>query len=191
MQLLLIFFFNLIMYFICSLYKKLTIKDLIITLIITIYNIILLNKVSTIDWINHLIISNFLGLVIMIDYCEYWIPDLSIIIIFSFNVIKAVVDNYYYNHNFNFSGMIFSILFFIIIILIELLLKKELLGFGDIKLIVVLMMGKSILYFSQLLLLSSGLGLVYYLLSNKKNKMVPFGPSIATAYLILTIFFSI
>lgn len=191
MQLLLIFFFNLIMYFIGSLYKKLTIKDLIITLIITIYNIILLNKVSTIDWINHLIISNFLGLVIMIDYCEYWIPDLSIIIIFSFNVIKAVLDNYYYNHNFNFSGMIFSILFFIIIILIELLLKKELLGFGDIKLIVVLMMGKSILYFSQLLLLSSGLGLVYYLFSNKKNKMVPFGPSIATAYLILTIIFSI
>ncbi len=191
MQLLLIFFFNLIMYFIGSLYKKLTIKDLIITLIITIYNIILLNKVSTIDWINYLIISNFLGLVIMIDYCEYWIPDLSIIIIFSFNVIKAVVDNYYYNHNFNFSGMIFSILFFIIIILIELLLKKELLGFGDIKLIVVLMMGKSILYFSQLLLLSSGLGLVYYLFSNKKNKMVPFGPSIAIAYLILTIIFSI
>ncbi len=186
MKLLLIFFLNILMFFIYSYYKKIMFKDFLIILIVNVYNIYLINKLSINEWLYNLSISYFLILVIIVDYSEYWIPDLTIIGILIIKILYLLLNYYLYNNQVDLSGVIVTVITFIILIIIELIIKKEILGFGDIKLIVVLMIGKSILDFSYLLLFSSFIGLIFYFILYKK-KMIPFGPSIVIAYLILLI----
>ena len=67
-----------------------------------------------------------------------WISDLTIIGILLINILKLIIDYFIYNKQIVYEGVALIIIFIVIIILIEIILTKELIGFGDLKLFFVL-----------------------------------------------------
>lgn len=187
MDILLVVFLYFLLYYIFSCYKKLIFQDFLIMFLVLLYQLIIYNRLSIMVWIYHLLVSSMLILVFIVDLNEFWIPDLAVIVILIINLVWGLFRKFY-GFNFEISGVLFAILVFCALILFELIYKKTLLGFGDIKLLIVLMINQKIIFFAQLLFLSSILGLVYYIFFYRKKRVIPFGPSIVVAYLILFAF---
>lgn len=139
---------------------------------------------NTLAYLNQSMMIVFFIVIITIDLKEYWIPDLMVMGIGFINLLR-IVENIIYLKNSYYSGMILCLIFGLIIIIISLILKKEMMGFGDIKLYFVLSIGLSISQFIILMLLSSVIGLLFIIIL--KKKMIPFGPSIILSYMILDI----
>ena len=141
-------------------------------------------NVNTLAYLNQSMMIVFFIVIFIVDLKEYWIPDLMVMGVGFINLLR-IVENIFYLKNIYYSGMILCLIFGLIIILIFLILKKEMMGFGDIKLYFVLSIGLSISQFIILMLLSSVIGLLFIIIL--KKKMIPFGPSIILSYMILDI----
>jgi prepilin signal peptidase PulO-like enzyme (type II secretory pathway) len=114
-----------------------------------------------------------------------WIADYTIISVLIINIIRTIL-NFYYNHEIKYDGTIFLVLFILIVLLSQLILKKELMGFGDLKLFFVLSFNYSFINTITLLMFSALIGIIYYYIFNKKNEF-PFGPAIIIAYIAIEI----
>lgn len=173
-----------------NLYKKYF--EINISIIISYYLIFLLvllfnlndNSINTIIFY---FIYSFLYLSFIIDIKEQWISDLTVIMILLINTLRIIIDYIIYNKHNDLSGLIFVFLFIVIIVLIELIIKKELMGFGDLKLYFVLSIGLSVSVVLLLIILSSFIGLLYYFIFYRNKEYFPFGPAIIIGYLLIYI----
>lgn len=173
-----------------NLYKKYF--EINISIIISYYLIFLLVLLFNLNdnSINTMIfyfIYSFLYLSFIIDIKEQWISDLTVIMIFLINTLRIIIDYIIYNKHNDLSGLIFVFLFIVIIVLIELIIKKELMGFGDLKLYFVLSIGLSVSVVLLLIILSSYIGLLYYFIFYRNKEYFPFGPAIIISYLLIYI----
>lgn len=132
-------------------------------------------------------IFGFLYLSVITDINEQWISDVTILSILLINVIILIVEKFIYCKTIIVEGSIFISIIIILIIIIQIVLKKELIGFGDLKLFLVLSINNSIMFVLWLLIISSLFGIIYYLSLKKKKDYFPFGPSIIMAYILLYI----
>ena len=151
---------------------------------------IIIFLISFVNLTNAIYLSIVVGLLylsIITDIKEQWISDLTIIMVLIFNVVNMVILYVIYNKKIIYEGIIFIVIVICLILLIQIALKKELIGFGDLKLYFVLMVNQDIMFAIIMLLLSSILGIVYYLCLKKKTTYFPFGPSIIIAYIIIYI----
>lgn len=184
MHILLVVFLYFLLYYIFSYYKKLIFQDYLIIFSVLLYQLIIYYRLPTMAWIYHLLVSSMLCLVFIIDLNEFWIPDLAVMLILIINLGWGLFRKFY-GFTFEISGVIFAVIVFCVLLFFELIYKKTLLGFGDIKLLVVLMINHKIIFFAELLLIASIIGLLYYILFGSKKKIIPFGPAIVISYLIL------
>ena len=188
MMVYLIILFSSFLFF--NLYKKYF--EINISIIISYYLIFLLVLLFNLNdnSINTMIfyfIYSFLYLSFIIDIKEQWISDLTVIMIFLINTLRIIIDYIIYNKHNDLSGLIFVFLFIVIIFLIELIIKKELMGFGDLKLYFVLSIGLSVSVVLLLIILSSFIGLLYYFIFYRNKEYFPFGPAIIISYLLIYI----
>ena len=175
-------------YYSYTLYKKyfkIDVKCMIGYLIINLISILYYNFNDNLDSILFHLIIIHLFLSFIIDIKEMWIADYTVISILIINSIKGAL-NYVYNCEIVYTGLIYIILFILIILLLQVILKKELMGFGDLKLLFVLSFNYSLIDVLMLLMFSSLIGIIYYYLFKKKNEF-PFGPAIIIAYILLEI----
>jgi len=132
-----------------------------------------------------------LSFILVIDIKHYIIPDSAQISLFLLaNILmytmpeKSFVQGY--------AGFAFAIfIFYGIYYLSDVVLNKEALGFGDVKLFanVGLILGfLSFNYFLWVLTITSGLFLIFRLLSKKKNKLIPYGPFIVVSLWICLLY---
>lgn len=133
------------------------------------------------------LIIGFLYLSFITDILEQWIADFTIIMILVINLIKSLILSYVYNQNINYGGTVLILVFILILLIIQFILKKELMGFGDLKLYFVLSLSHNAFFSIAFLLLSSLIGIIYYLCLKHKTKYFPFGPSIIIAYVVIYI----
>lgn len=136
------------------------------------------------NYLKILIIYLMLFLVMIVDYQNQWIPDLSIIVIGTINLFELIIVNNLYNITNDYSGIVITLILILLIIFVEIILKKELIGFGDLKLIFVLIINQNILFLSLLLFMSSLIGIIVYFM-NKSKKQLPFAPAIVISYILL------
>ncbi len=88
------------------------------------------------------------------------------------------------------SGVIYAATAWALSLLMRFILKKEALGFGDVKFFGVAGICLGLQYFSLFLIASGLLGVVFALVwrALKKQKYFPFGPSIIAAFYLLLVF---
>lgn len=166
-----------------KLYFKVDLFIILGYLFIIIISIILYYYLNILDVLFYYFIFSFLYLSFVLDLKEYWIADLTIISVMFLNIIRMIL--YYLNYNkINFDGTIYIFLFIFIILLVESIFKKELIGFGDLKLFFVFSINKTLIHNTYLLLFSSIIGIIFCMFLYKK-KMIPFGPSIMISYVFL------
>lgn len=175
--------FNLILLYLFILlykhYQKLNYLDYFFIIIVFFINIFLFNDLTLV------IINYILLLVLIVDLKEMWIPDLTHLLVGVINVLKYTIKGFFYNISFNYEGIICSILLIFCILLLQKILRKDIMGFGDLKLLMVLSIGFSFYEFWFLLLISSMLGVLGYYLFFKKQKVFPYGPFIVFGYIIV------
>ena len=130
------------------------------------------------------VLALVLSFILVIDIKHYIIPDSAQISLFLLaNLLmylspeKSFLEGY--------AGFAFAILIFYGIYYIsDVVLGKEALGFGDVKLFanVGLILGFfSFNYFLWVLTITSGLFLIFKLVFKKKNKLIPYGPFIVVS----------
>ena len=103
---------------------------------------------------------------------------------------KTIFDTYTFNSFEVISSIIFVILIFSIVLMIQLIYKKEILGYGDIKLLLVfgLLYGITKTLFG--LFVGSLIALTVELLKkNYKNKEFPYGPYLILGFVISNLLF--
>lgn len=150
--------------------------------------IILKNYLNILNLILYLYLLSVLYLSFILDLKEYWIADFSIISTLIIKLMMFIID-YLYLGYFKLEGIVFMLFLIILILLFELILKKEYIGFGDLKLFFVFSINTTIIYNIYLLLFSSIIGLIFYFCYYKKDKLMPFGPSIIISFIILELLF--
>ena len=174
--------------FIYRRYFKINYKILLGYISIILAIIILKKYLNILDVIIYLYLLSVLYLSFILDLKEYWIADFTIIGTLILKIIIAIKD-YLYLGNFSLEGLVFMIFLIILILLFEFILKKEYIGFGDLKLFFVFSINTTIIYNIYLLLFSSIVGLVFYSCYYNKDKLIPFGPSIIISFIILELLF--
>lgn len=175
-------------YYSYNLYKKyfkIDFKCIVCYLIVNLISIIYYKFNNKLDSVFFHIVIIHLLLSFIIDIKEMWIADYTIISVLIINIIRTIF-NFYYNHETIYAGTIFMVLFILIVLLSQLILKKELMGFGDLKLFFVLSFNYSFVNAISLLMFSALIGIIYYFIFNKKNEF-PFGPAIIIAYIAIEI----
>tara|TARA_Y100001960_G_scaffold331774_1_gene429876 strand:+ start:3102 stop:3701 length:600 start_codon:yes stop_codon:yes gene_type:complete len=132
-----------------------------------------------------LVMLGFIFAVIFtIDIKEYIIPDTTQVAVFSIanGLIWLAPERGFIE---SYVGMLFAGgMFYGIYYVFEKFLKKEALGFGDVKLFanVGLLLGFfSFNYFLWILTFTSGTFIILKLLFKKKNKLIPYGPFIVAS----------
>lgn len=151
---------------------------------------LLANNLQNLSFLLLSIIFPWLILATIVDYYEGWIPDLSVVMIFIINLIIIIIKEKLYHISTEYGGIIYSIIFAATMIIIELILHKELIGLGDLKIFFALSLGMSFLDFSFLLFGAGCIGIIYYLLQTKEKKetkKIVFGPSIVIAFIFLIV----
>lgn len=174
-------------YLIFNVYKKYFKINLYIIFGYIILNFIMVYYIynnNIIDSIIFYYILIFLYLSFIIDIKEMWISDLTIICILVLNILKVLLNYFFYKKDIVYEGMLFIIILIILLVILQLIFKKELMGFGDLKLFFVLSINSYITDTIYLLMLSSIIGIIYYYIFKKQNEF-PFGPSIIIAYVVL------
>ena len=88
------------------------------------------------------------------------------------------------------SGLVYAFVAWLLSVIMRFLLKKEALGFGDVKFFGVAGTGLGFQSFSVFLIASGLLGVAFALIwrAVKKQKYFPFGPSIIAAFYLLLVF---
>lgn len=129
--------------------------------------------------------------IFVIDIKEYIIPDSSQVIIFILANI-LIYSSYERGFTESYAGFIFAGgIFWSIYYFAEKALKKEVLGFGDVKLFanVGLLLGFfSFNYFLWVLTITSGSFILLKLIIGKKNKLIPYGPFIVLSAWVCLLF---
>lgn len=174
-------------YLVFIMYKKyfeLNLFIIIAYILLNLITIVVYYNKSVIDTIIFYYIMILLYFSFIIDIKEMWISDLTIFGVLGLKLLKVVLDYFAYNKSFVYEGIIFITILIIMLVLLQVILKKELMGFGDLKLFFVLSINYFVNNVIYLLMLSSIIGIIYYYLFRKKNEF-PFGPSIIIAYVIL------
>lgn len=166
-------------------YVRLNKTDCLIIFIFFLFNFYyLLKEKNTILLVLNLLINSFLILVFIVDKKEMWIPDLSVISILILQSLKVFSNCLLYSEKIKFSGIIIVVIYSFIFFLISFTMKKELIGFGDLKLLFVLAIDKQIMEVVFMLLTASILGII---INIKKKGKFPFGPEIVISYLLMLI----
>lgn len=137
-----------------------------------------------------IIISCFI-VIFLIDLKHLEIPDSQVVIILLVSIASFFVKNQAYM--INYKDKLYSIIFVLLVVLIclvtEKLLKKEILGFGDIKLFLVVGLFTGIVHLLLGIFIASVIALVIELLINRnKHKLIPFGPYLTASFLIVIFF---
>ncbi len=137
------------------------------------------------------IISSMLMVTVVSDFKYYYISDRVLLLGF----ISAVIINYsYYGFKYTFQNIICALIIFGFMMLIKLLgniaFKKESLGDGDIKLMAVLASIFGLKFSFVVLFIGSLLGLIFSFMFKKKDGIIPFGPFLLIASLIVLYFIS-
>lgn len=168
---------SLLMFIISYLRFGLSLEMILFTLLLLVFIVIFL-----ID-IKHLIIPNSLNIIVFIlGIIVCFIPHTSINGAFTINYIDRLI------------GFLVACLIFFLIFLLEKILKKELMGGGDLKLFfgIGLFMGWQLLLLG--LFISALLGLVVSIIKkitkNEKflNKVIPFGPYLTIGFTLAYLF---
>lgn len=159
-----------------KIYKLLNYKNIILYILLSLICLekYLLNY-DEIRYLSNLLLVISSALIILVDIKEMIIPSFGIILL-----IMSRLMNIKY-HEIDYSGFIFIAFLIVIILLISLIMKKELMGFGDLKLYLIMSFSMSIIKVNVLLIISALFGLLFTI----KNKKIPFGPGIVLSYLIL------
>ena len=160
---------------------------LLFVLFIIFLSLLFLDIYKTYFKLNFYIIIGYLSINIIIFLISFVNLTNAIYLSIVVGLLKMVILYVIYNKKIIYEGIIFIVIVICLILLIQIALKKELMGFGDLKLYFVLMINQDIMFAIIMLLLSSILGIVYYLCLKKKTKYFPFGPSIIIAYIIIYI----
>ena len=174
-------------YLIYKLYKRYFKVNLLIILGFILLDLIIIffnlyNTISNSIFFYYILVLLYLSFII--DIKEMWISDLTIIGILLINILKLIIDYFIYNKQIVYEGVAFIIIFIVIIILIEIILTKELIGFGDLKLFFVLSINHNFYDVIVLLFLSSLIGIIYYFIFKKLNYF-PFGPAIIISFIVV------
>jgi len=138
-----------------------------------------------------MIVISMLIVIFFIDLKHFIIPDSMIIVI----LLCGVASFFFKNDALNISTLdrFLSIglvaLIFSVIFLAEKLFKKELMGYGDIKLFFVmgLLLGIKLLFLA--IFVSAVIALIVEVIFNKnKRKVIPFGPYLAVGFTLMIFF---
>lgn len=133
------------------------------------------------ETVMYLILSSIMIYISFKDMKEMIIPDLSVVlgitnyVVFTDKCISGIIN-----------GFLISFILLMIKLCMERIYKKEMMGFGDIKLVFMLGLYTSIYGSCIALLLSSLTGLLVALLT--KQKLFPFGQCICLGYLLVFCF---
>ena len=132
----------------------------------------------------------FLMIIICIMYCIS-INDIdSFIIPMHLNILLVIVKYVFYGININeiINALMVSLTIYLISLVFKKLNKKEMMGFGDIKLLFCLGLYMSIINSILAIFIGSMIALVTCLFFHRKNTYFPFGPYICIGFLIMLIF---
>ncbi len=119
------------------------------------------------------------------------IPELCIIIMFLIVIIRLII---YKNFSETYISISIYCLPFYIILILETYLKKELIGLGDIKLMLIIgaYFSNINLYFLNLYYtLMYGLALLYIIIIRPREKYIPFVPMMNISCILLEIYWEI
>lgn len=116
-----------------------------------------------------------------IDNKKMIIPDLGLI----FLIIIKVYSFIYSKISFEYSGIVYSLVLMLIIYILSKTKHKELIGFGDVKLLFILSFNVQVTFVIIMYLTASIIGLISMVI--RKKKIIPFGPSICFGYFIIEI----
>ncbi len=153
------------------------------------------------DWIlfyKNWILVGCLFAIALVDLESFEVPNELLIVAFvswlTFSVIELILgknDLMYYGKQL-LSGLVLGAVMLLLSFLMDLILKRESLGGGDIKLYAVLGVYLGFAGAYELIVLSCILGLIYALIRRMINrnasKEFPFGPSIALAAFLVLMF---
>lgn len=113
------------------------------------------------------------------DFLDYIIFDEYNLILLFIGLVYVITNKVYLN-------IVTMILFYIICLIINIIcnkLNKEIIGGGDLKLFSVMGLFVGVVGSMYVLLISSLIGILYYLIS--KNKVIPYGPFLSIAYFVV------
>lgn len=134
-------------------------------------------------------------IIIFVDIKDMIIPDTLIL----FNVIliiinyvifeQAIFENYRFNSNDIIYTLIFVFILLLIVVTVHLVWHKELIGYGDIKLMLVMGLMIGIIKLLLLIFVSSFIALIIEVPQTKKKKNgFPFGPYLVLAFIVVHLF---
>lgn len=136
-------------------------------------------------------LSSMFIIITVSDLNYYIIPD-QVTIFFSIYMFIANILRLGFIDGFKYLGfgVIMFLFMYLLMLLGNLIFKEESLGGGDIKLLFVLGMTSPIVmsFFGVALAAFIALPISIYLYFRKKDKIVPFGPFLVGAFLLLTLF---
>lgn len=150
----------------------------------------------SIDSLNYIIMATILIVISYIDINEYYIPNRLSFMLFILGILTSFIPGGITPEQSFVGAAVYGLPFLIIYIFGEEVLKKEIMGFGDVK----LGMGigaflgysgylKFHVFFTTAFVLGAIIGGILILLKIRERKdMVPFGPFIAVSALITILF---
>lgn len=188
--------FGELLYLLYRVYTKSNNKivNLCIILMSIFLSIITLDNFVLTNIIKYLVLSSFI-IIVFVDLKEMIIPDTLIIFEILLIIINYVIFNQsiFEQYKFNSNEIIFALvsvtILLVIVITVHLIWKKELMGYGDIKLLFVmgLMIG-----FTKLILIIFVSSFVALIIEapqiRKKKNGFPFGPYLVLAFILVYLF---
>lgn len=157
----------------------------------SIINALTVLKLNDLFSIFQFLVISTLIIIMFVDLKDMIIPDTLIIFNFVIIVIyfvcfkKTLFENFVFNSFEIIGALVLNVILFLVLLFIQQIFKKEVMGYGDIKLLLVfgLMIGITKLLF--VIFISSLLALIYESLKGiKKNEPFPFGPYLIIGFMI-------
>lgn len=138
-----------------------------------------------------MITLSMLIVIFFIDLEHFIIPDSMLIVILIMGVLSCFIksENFDISHFDKLLGIVLSIIIWLVIALFEKITKKELMGFGDIKLFFVmgLLLGIKLLFLG--IFVSAVIALIVEVIFNRnKRKVIPFGPYLSVGFSLMIFF---
>lgn len=140
----------------------------------------------TIETIKYIILVSLMLLASFADLEDFVIPEICIVLGIINRIVFIFLSNNFQSELLNsiIGALCITVPLIILVIVMEKILKKDAMGGGDIKL--VFMLGSYLSFAEGLfsMLVASFVGILFAVISNKKDEQFPFGPSLCLGYFI-------
>jgi len=155
-----------------------------------VYCVVVYRYGLSLETIEYLILSSLMLLISFADLEDFLIPPQAIILgLINRFVFICIRGNFLSELLSSVIGAIgISLPLYLLVIVMEKILKKDAMGGGDIKLVFMLGSYCSIGQGLLSVLVACIVGLIFALISNKRNEQFPFGPSLCIGYFISILF---